>query len=165
MSCSRLLRDLTSIITQPPPSSLHRLVSGYSCMETEARQMEGRTEGDWRQKETGEQKRKGPRQSTEWTQAEGEQEGGEGGLVNTAPLPPASTRGIYYLHVTAYISLFHTTHMILQYLLSITLFTAASKCTIVPVRCHGAVLLVAVVRGPEWPYPCPGPAPQLHNNI
>ena len=28
------------------------------------------------------QKKKGPRQSTEWTQAEGEQEGGEGGLVN-----------------------------------------------------------------------------------
>ena len=111
------------------------------------------------------QKRKGPRQSTEWTQAEGEQEGGEGGLVNTAPLPPASTRGKYFLHVTAYISLFHTTHMILQYLLTITLFTAASKCTILPpVRCHGAVLLVAVVRGPEWPYPCPGPAPQLHSS-
>ena len=49
------------------------------------------------------QKKKGPRQSTEWTQAEGEQEGGEGGLVNTAALPQASTRGKYYLHVTAYI--------------------------------------------------------------
>ena len=68
------------------------------------------------------QKKKGPRQSTEWTQAEGEQEGGEGGLVNTAALPPASTRGKYFLQVRAYISLFHATRMILQYLS--TLFTA-----------------------------------------
>ena len=81
-------------------------------METEARQMERRTEGDWRQKETGEQKQKTEeertkdRESTEWTPAEGEQEGGEGGLVNTAALPPASTRGKYFLHVTAYIFYF-----------------------------------------------------------
>ena len=62
-----MLRDLTSINQPPPPSlhSLHRLVSGYSCMETEARQMERRTEGDWRQKETGEQKQKTEEEMTE----------------------------------------------------------------------------------------------------
>lgn len=140
-------------MTQPPPASLHslyRLHGDSGQTEEEDMRLENRSRR---------QKKKGRRPSTEWTLAEGEREGGEGGLVNTAALPLAEPGGniryLHVLHVTAYISLFDTTHMILQYLL--TLFNAISKCNIVPVKWHGAVVAgAAVVRGPEWPYPCPG---------
>ena len=85
MSCSRLLRDLTSTIQPPQPPQAGVWIQlhgdrGQTDGEENRRRLENRSRR---------QKKKGPRQSTEWTLAEEEQEGGEGGLVNTAALPPA----------------------------------------------------------------------------
>ena len=62
-------------MTQPPPSSLHslyRLHGDRGQTEEEDMRLENRSRR---------QKKKGRRPSTEWTLAEGEREGGEGGLV------------------------------------------------------------------------------------
>ena len=71
-------------MTQPPPASFHSLHSLYR-LHGDRGQTE---EEDMRLENRGRRlKKKGRRPSTEWTLAEGEREGGEGGLVNTAALP------------------------------------------------------------------------------